>query len=190
MQPIVNCERQFTRFEFISESGIGKRGKHAGRNDRMQHDDGSVLQTVLSASLQDDDAAQRQSNTFTSEALNAPTSDAFPAAVVQHPATVYTCYSVDHVTFRWRQLQDLCVQNQTHARVDFPVNMIVEPLHDACPIASSSLPNTNKLKEGKETMLSQASLTDSNKLLLLSEMLAKRKEELLQSLKRKKGDDQ
>ena len=83
----------------------------------------------MSASLQDDDAAQRQSNTFTSEALNAPTSDAFPAAVVQHPATVYTGYSVDHVTFSWRQSQDLCVQNQTHARVDFPVKTIVEPLH-------------------------------------------------------------
>ena len=83
----------------------------------------------MSASLQDDDAAQRQSNTFTSEALSAPTFDAFPDAVVQHPETVYTGYSVDHVTFRSRQLQDLSVQNQTHARVDVPVNTIVESLY-------------------------------------------------------------
>ncbi|XP_062521370.1 centrosomal AT-AC splicing factor-like [Corticium candelabrum] len=182
--------RSHSKFEFISESGIRKRCKHGGRNHRMQHDDGSVLHTVLSASLQDDDAAQRQSNTFTSEALSAPTFDAFPDAVVQHPETVYTGYSVDHVTFRSRQLQDLSVQNQTHARVDVPVNTIVESLYDACPIASSALPDTNKLKESKETMLTQASLTDSNKLLLLSEMLAKHKQELLQSLKRKKGDNQ
>ena len=47
MQPIVNCERQFTRFEFISESGIGKRGKHEGRKDRMQHDVMCLLVCLL-----------------------------------------------------------------------------------------------------------------------------------------------
>ena len=47
MQSILNSERQFTRFEFISESGIRKRCKHGGRNHRMQHDVMCLLVCLL-----------------------------------------------------------------------------------------------------------------------------------------------